>query len=304
MTVTDLGDSLYMIDAGMHGEPERLACYLFDTPERVLIECGPSNVLPHLVDALESIGVDDVATMVVTHIHLDHAGGAGHFAERYPGSTIGVHRLGLRHLADPSRLWASAERIYTPEGMQQLWGPMRPVPEDRLLTLDEGTVVPLGGGRRLEVMYTPGHARHHVVFSEDVAGGMFVGDAVGIAFPHGHMVQPVTPPPDFDATVVIEQLHRMAARQPGFVGFAHYGVASDAARVFDEAEARVGEWVDFVESVVEAADAGDRLRNWVLSSYRSEGMSEEDIDQYDRNTFWPMQIWGIQRWLTLRDGGG
>jgi glyoxylase-like metal-dependent hydrolase (beta-lactamase superfamily II) len=301
--VTDLGDSLYMIDAGMHGEPERLACYLFDTPRRVLIECGPSNVLPNLVAALESIGVDDVAAMVVTHIHLDHAGGVGHFAEHYPGAQIGVHTRGARHLADPTRLWDSAERIYTPEGMQTLWGPMHPVPENRLLVVDEGSAISLGAGRQLDVMYTPGHAKHHIVFSEDVSGGMFVGDSVGIAFPHGHMVQPVTPPPDFAEPLVVEQLRRMAARQPGFVGFAHYGVTGDVGRVFEEAEARLGEWVSFVESLGSAPDATDRLRDWVLGTYRSEGVSEEDIDQYDRNTFWPMQVSGIQRWLSLRGDG-
>ena len=299
--VTDLGDSLFMIDAGMHGEPERLACYLFDTPNRVLIECGPSNVLPNLVAALDSIGVDDVAAMVVTHIHLDHAGGAGHFAERYPTAQIGVHAAGSRHLADPTRLWDSAERIYTPEGMQALWGPMHPVPEERLLVLEEESTISLGGGRQLDVLYTPGHARHHVVFSEETSGGMFVGDSVGIAFPHGHMVQPVTPPPDFDAPLVVEQLRRMAARQPGFVGFAHYGVTGDVARVFDEAERRLGEWVSFVESLADATDAAERLRSWVLAAYRSDGVSEDDIDQYDGNTYWPMQVTGIQRWLSLRD---
>jgi len=301
--VTDLGDSLYMIDAGMHDEPERLACYLFDTPNRVLIECGPSNVLPNLVAALDSIGIDEIAAMVVTHIHLDHAGGAGHFAERYPAAQIGVHAAGSRHLVDPTRLWDSAERIYTPAGMQSLWGPMHPVPEDRLLVLEEGSTISLGAGRRLDVMYTPGHARHHIVFSEEVSGGMFVGDSVGIAFPHGHMVQPVTPPPDFDEPLVVEQLRRMAARHPGFVGFAHYGVTSDVARVFEQAEGRLGEWVAFVESLEDAPDGVDRLREWVLAGYRSEGLSEEDIDQYDRNTFWPMQVTGIQRWLSLREDG-
>lgn len=301
VSVTDLGDSLYMIDAGMHGEPERLACYLFDTPNRVLIECGPSNVLGNVEAALASLGVDDIAAMVVTHIHLDHAGGAGHFADRFPGARIGVHGKGARHLVDPERLWSSAERIYTAKGMLSLWGPMRPVPEDRLLVLDEADSIDLGNGRSLEVMYTPGHAKHHIVFTEAVSGGMFVGDAVGIAFPHGHMVQPVTPPPDFAEPLVIQQLRRMAEREPGFIGFAHYGVAGDPGRVFAEAEARIHDWVDFVENLGSVDDPAERLREWVLGRYRSEGVPEADIDQYDRNTFWPMQVPGIQRWLDQRD---
>ena len=98
ISVTDLGHDLYLIDARMHGEPERLACYLFDTPERVLIETGPSVTLHHLIDGLEHLGIDDLATIVVTHIHLDHAGGAGHLAARYPRARIGVHSAGARHL--------------------------------------------------------------------------------------------------------------------------------------------------------------------------------------------------------------
>ncbi|MFQ5518264.1 MAG: MBL fold metallo-hydrolase, partial [Acidimicrobiia bacterium] len=119
-TVTDLGHDLYMIDALMHEDEERLACYLFDGPQRVLIECGPSVTLHHLVDALDQLGIDDLAAIVVTHIHLDHAGGAGHLARRYPKAKIGVHAAGAPHLADPKRLITSATRIYGERGMEML----------------------------------------------------------------------------------------------------------------------------------------------------------------------------------------
>ena len=177
---------------------------------------------------------------------------------------------------------------------------MDPVPEDRIMVLDEGSTVPLGAGRSLDVMYTPGHAQHHIVFTEEQSGAMFVGDAVGIAFPHGHMVQPVTPPPDFDETTAVAQLRRMAAREPASVGFAHYGVTGDVPRVFAEAEERLNQWVEFVHSLDEEADGHDVLRAWVLEGYREEGLSEEAIEQYDKNTFWPMQVTGIQRWLSQR----
>ncbi len=186
--------------------------------------------------------------------------------------------------------------------MQQLWGPMAPVPEDRIMVLDEGGRVPLGGNRSLEVMYTPGHAQHHIVFAEDQSGAMFVGDAVGIAFPHGHMVQPVTPPPDFDEDLAAEQLRRMAEREPATVGFAHYGVTADVARVFHQAEQRLNEWVEFVRKLDDDVEGTEELRDWVLAGYRREGLSEEAIDQYDKNTFWPMQVTGIRRWLAQREG--
>ena len=302
VSVTDLGHDLHLIDAFMHDEAERLACYLFDTPNRVLIECGPSRTIGHLYDALEELGIDDVAVMAVTHIHLDHAGGAGHFAQRFPDARIGVHEKGARHLVSPERLWSSAERIYTPQGMLDLWGPMEPLDESRLLVLDEGDRIPLGNGRSIEVMYTPGHAKHHIVFFEDETGAMMIGDSVGLAFPHGHIVQPNTPPPDFDPYKATHQMHRMGDRDPGFLGFAHFGPDRTPADTLDEATRRMWEWVRWVE---ERADQDDEelvgaMRDWVLDGYRAEGYSEETIAQYDRNTFWPMQIWGIRRWLANR----
>ncbi len=300
VSVTDLGHDLYLIDAWMHDEKERLACYLFDTPERVLVECGPSVTLHHLFDALEHLGIDDIATLVVTHIHLDHAGGAGHLARQFPGARVGVHARGARHLVSPERLWHSAERIYGEEGMRTLWGPMEPLAEDRLLILDEGDVVPLGGGRSLEAMYTPGHAKHHIVYLEEETGAAFVGDAVGLAFPHGHVVQPNTPPPDFDPGLVTHQLRRIAARSPQFLGFAHFGPDRDPQSSLAAAEERLWEWVRWVEAAGDG-DIVEALRTWVLDGYREQGYGEETIATLDRNTFWPMQAAGIQRWLSLQD---
>lgn len=302
VSVTSLGHDLHLIDAGLHDEPERLACYLFDTPNRVLIECGPSRTIGTLYAALESLGIDGVAVMAVTHIHLDHAGGAGHFAARFPGSRIGVHAEGARHLAEPERLWKSAERIYTPQGMLDLWGPMLPLDPARLLVLEEGSRIPLGNGRFVEVMYTPGHARHHVVFFEADSGASMIGDSVGLAFPHGHLVHPNTPPPDFDPHLVTRQLHRIADRSPEFLGFAHFGPDYEPATTLADAERRIWEWVHWVASVAPLPDAEvvERMREWVLEGYRMDGYGEDTIARYDRNTFWPMQAAGIRRWLGSR----
>jgi glyoxylase-like metal-dependent hydrolase (beta-lactamase superfamily II) len=303
ISVADLGHDLYLIDAYMHDEAERLACYLFDTPERVLIECGPSRTIGHLYDALDHLGVDDVATMAVTHIHLDHAGGAGHFAQRFPNARIGVHATGARHLMSPERLWASAERIYTPQGMLEMWGPMEPIPDERLLVLDEGDRIPLGNGRSIEVMYTPGHAKHHIVFFEDEAGACFVGDSVGLAFPHGHLVHPNTPPPDFDPHLVAHQMQRMASRDPAFLGFAHFGPDRTPAETLAAAQQRMWGWVNWVRGAAGDDDSLiEAMRTWVLDGYRAEGYDAAVIEQYDRNTFWPMQLSGIQRWLEVSKG--
>ena len=294
--VTDLGHDLYLIDAGMHGKPQRLACYLFDTPERVLIECGPSVSIANLYAALDHLGIDDVATMAVTHIHLDHAGGAGHFAERYPKARIGVHSAGARHLAEPSQLWSSAARIYGEDGMRDMWGAMEPIAPERLIVLEDGDKISLGGGRSIDVVYTPGHAKHHVVYFEEITGACFVGDAVGIVFPHGHIVQPITPPPDLDPDLVAHQLHRIRDLAPAFLGFAHFGPHADPAESLAQAEERLWAWVSWVERAG-AGDIDEAMRRWVLDGYATEGATEETVALYDDATFWPMQVSGIRRWL-------
>jgi glyoxylase-like metal-dependent hydrolase (beta-lactamase superfamily II) len=300
VSVTSLGHDLYLIDAFMHDRPENLACYLFDTPERVLIECGPARSIGHLFDALEHLGIDDTGTLAVTHIHLDHAGGAGHFAARYPKAKVAVHTLGAPHLVDPTRLVASAARAYAEDPTHGDWGPMQPIDPGRLLVLDEGDRIPLGNGRAIEVMYTPGHARHHLVYFEAKTGACLVGDEVGVCFPHGHAVQPSTPPPDFDPVLITQQLHRIAARDPAFLGFAHYGPHSDPPGALAEAEQRLWEWVAWVEENPPGREATDEFRRWVLDGHRLRGMTEDEVTHYEHHTFWPMQPAGIRRWLDRR----
>lgn len=299
-----LGQDLYMIDAWMEEHPERLACYLFDTPERVLVEVGPSATLHHLTAALTELGIDELAAIVVTHIHIDHAGGAGQLAQAFPKARIGVHAKGLRHLADPERLWSSAVGVFGEEWLATNWGPMVPIDRDRLLVLDEGDRVSLGAGRSIDVLYTPGHAKHHLTFFEPGSGGMFVGDSLGLCYPHGHVVQPVTPPPDFDPVAATAQMRRMASMEPEFLGFAHFGPNHDVEQALTESEARLWDWVRFVEGVQHLDDqaATTALREWTLQGYRDRGFGEEQIRTYDRATFWPMQAVGIRRWLAARNG--
>lgn len=299
-----LGDNLFAIDAWMEDRPDRLSCYLYDTPERVLIEVGPSGTLGHLLAALDDLGIDDIARIVVTHIHIDHAGGAGQIAHHFPKARIGVHTEGVRHLVDPTRLWDSACRVFGSEWLTTTWGPVEPVAADRIDVLTDGDRIPLGRGKSLEVLYTPGHAKHHIAFFDEDGGGMYVGDSVGLSYPHGHEVQPVTPPPDFDPHLVADSLRKMAKRNPSFIGFAHFGPNPEAQEVLAQAERNMWEWVRIVESFgdIDDAMATEELRRWNLNRYREAGWSEESIVEYDENTFWPMQAVGIRHWLRNRDG--
>jgi glyoxylase-like metal-dependent hydrolase (beta-lactamase superfamily II) len=304
VSVTPLGHNLYLIDAYLVDEPRRLACYLFDTPERALIDCGPSHSIRYLFAALDHLGIDDIATLAVTHVHIDHAGGAGHFAARFPRARVAVHALGAPHVADPTRLVASTTRAFGDQVMRDHWGPVEPVDPSRLLVLDEGDRIPLGGGRSIEVLYTPGHAKHHLVHFESETGACLIGDEAGVAFPHSHAVQPATPTPDFDPQATTQQLRRIAARRPSLLGFAHYGPHPNPQGALAQAEQRVWEWVSWLEQARAVDDVTASFRRWVLDGHRADGMAEEEVATYDRHTLWAAQVAGIQRWLDRRPSAG
>ncbi len=292
-----------MIDARMEGMENRLSCYLYDTPEPLLIDAGPSTSFDHLLTALDHIGVDTLARVLVTHIHIDHAGAAGHFARRFPGVEIAVHHLGAEHLVAPDRLWRSAARIYGDDTLRDMWGDMIPIPADQITSLREGDRLPLGGGRHLEILDTPGHAKHHVAIFDGETGGLYVGDTAGLCHPHGHEVQPNSPPPDFDPHLLTGSLRRMASLDPSFVGFAHFGPRHDAQPVLEESERRVWEWVALIETMetlpVEAA--AQRLRTEVLGRATDAGLDEAAVDAIDRAAGrWDMHISGVRRWLDSR----
>ena len=138
--------------------------------------------------------------MVVTHIHLDHAGGVGDVARSFPEATVYVHPKGARHLADPTRLVDSAARVYGPL-LDSLYGRLDPTPAERIHVLEDGETIPVSSNRALVAVDSPGHAKHHVALHDTLSGVLFAGDAVGVKLPDAGVLRPSTPPPDFDLDV-------------------------------------------------------------------------------------------------------
>jgi len=285
----------------MHDKPHQLSCYFLPGPRPTLVEPGPESCLDRVIAALDERGVGpgDLAYIVVTHVHLDHGGGAGRLAERFPSATVVVHEEGARHLRSPERLWASATRVYGEDGMAELWGSMTPVPEDRLLAVDEGDRIDLGGGRFLEVLYTPGHAKHLMCLVDSATGGVFVGDAVGITLPGSHLVRPTVPPPDIDPDLIVHQLGRLAERGVTSINFAHFGIDPDVSPMLDQAERRVRRWDEIVAAAVgeglELPAIADRLALETHRDYEAEGFSAEVIAAADDRTEYAMEAAGLYR---------
>ncbi len=213
--ITDLGHQVFQIDTRMAGYDGITAGYLIRGDRPCLVETGTAPSAPLVGGALAALGVGprDLATVVVTHIHLDHAGGTGDIAQMFPEAEVVVHELGARHLADPSRLMASARRVYGDE-LDGLFGTLAPTPAERIRAVERTGVVDLGGGRRLESHYSPGHARHHVGLIDSLSGDLYVGDAAGIYLQETGDMRPATPPPDFDLDVALASLRTFAGLRP------------------------------------------------------------------------------------------
>jgi glyoxylase-like metal-dependent hydrolase (beta-lactamase superfamily II) len=202
------------------------------------------------------VGAEDLRWLILTHIHLDHAGGIGDLAAAFPAATVVVHEQGARHLIDPTRLVDSAARVYGPL-LDGLYGRMLPVPSERLIAAAGGFRVDVGGGRWLTMVDSPGHAKHHHAVLDEHTGTRLVGDAVGVRLPDFPVLRPAVPPPDFDLELALGSLHRFAELRPTQVVLTHYGPVPDAEATLADAEDVLRAWVEVAERVVRSsAEAG------------------------------------------------
>jgi glyoxylase-like metal-dependent hydrolase (beta-lactamase superfamily II) len=202
----------------------------------VLVDPGPSSCLDTLLAAL---GDDRPRVLLLTHIHLDHAGASGSLAERWPDLQVYVHERGAPHLVAPERLLRSAQRLYG-DDMDRLWGPFEAVPEERLHVLRGGEKLEFGGDS-FEVAYTPGHASHHVSYLHG-DGVAFVGDTGGVRItPEGPVIPP-TPPPDIDLPAWHDSLERIAGWSPKRLAYTHWGASDEVSAQLEELGERLDRW--------------------------------------------------------------
>ena len=243
--ITPLGHEVFEIDTRMAGYRGITAGYLIRSDRPCLVETGTAPSAPVVRDALASLGVgpQDLATVVVTHIHLDHAGGVGDIAGMFPAARVVVHTKGARHLADPARLMASARMVYG-DALDTLFGSLAPTPAERIDTVEETGVVDLGGGRRLDSHYSPGHAKHHVGLLDSASGDLYVGDAAGVYLPETGDLRAATPPPDFDLDVALASLRLFGALQAERLLFSHYGPLGEVQQTLERSAEEIRVWVE------------------------------------------------------------
>lgn len=245
MSATPLGADVHLLDTQMGGYDGITAAYLIRSSRPALVETGAALSADRVVAELAALGIgaQDLATIVVTHIHLDHAGGVGDLATAFPNAEVVVHERGARHLVDPERLVASARKVYG-DVMDTLFGELLATPAERVRALGDTGEVDLGDGRRLTSTYSPGHASHHVGLLDSQTGDLYVGDAAGIYVPEADLVRPATPPPDFDLALALSSLDTFAQLAPTRLLFSHYGPTSNVDEVLERSVEELQLWVE------------------------------------------------------------
>ena len=247
---------MHQIDTLLGGWERVTAGWLIEGPAPVLVETGSQSSVPVVLRALGGFGIGphDLAAIVVTHIHLDHAGGVGDLARAFPDATVYVHPAGARHLADPSRLVASAALVYG-DMLDGLYGRLDATPSERITALEDGDQIVVGPTRSLTAIHSPGHAKHHLALQDSETGVLFTGDAAGVHLPEVGVLRPATPPPDFDLDLAIGSLRLFAARRPTRLALAHFGVlAGDPLEVLGQAEDVLRDWASVAEAAWRRGD--------------------------------------------------
>ncbi|WP_254536188.1 MBL fold metallo-hydrolase [Halomarina litorea] len=242
-------EDLYYVDVGLFDTPEYGSVYLLDAERPAVVDTGTGANYEVVLDGLAELGVapEDLAAIAVTHVHLDHAGGAGYLARECENASVVVYERGARHLADPSRLVAGTKQVVG-DRWRHYADPL-PIDEDRMTVVDDGDVVDLGD-HQLEVHRAPGHAPHQVVFFDPANDAVFTADAAGIYVPSQDTVEPTTPPVNFDLDQSLADVEMLRSLDPEVLLYGHFGDAPAAARLTEYAET-LSAWVEEIRAVRE-----------------------------------------------------
>lgn len=288
------------------GTEEIIASFLLTGEgSAAIVETGPTSCINELMRGLKEWGVapEDVEQVFLTHIHLDHSGASGNLTELLPNAAFYVHEIGYPHLVDPSKLLKSATRLYGEENMDELWGEVKPVPEDRLVKLEGGEEIEAAGGV-VRAHYTPGHAYHHLAFHEPETSHLFAGDVAGVRLPGQSYVKPPTPPPEVDIEAWKGSIETIRKIEPKILCPTHFGSYEDVERHLGELEQRLEDWLLLVEERMDEGysqeDIAEELEAKGDAEMLREGAGPEESERYELAANYEMLVAGIMRYVSQR----
>jgi glyoxylase-like metal-dependent hydrolase (beta-lactamase superfamily II) len=264
--VEDLGDGIWAIDTGFMRPLFDASHLIVEDGRAAFVDVATSFSVPRLLAALEGRGLspEDVDHVIVTHVHLDHAGGAGELLRQLPAAKLVVHPRGVRHMVDPSALVEGSSAVFGEEVVREVYGEVVPVDPNRILEAPDGLHLELNG-RRLHFFDTPGHARHHVCVWDEVSRSFFTGDTFGLAYPElatdrGVFLMPTTTPVQFDPEALEASIDRMLEKDPRAMLLTHYSQVTDVKRHAGDLMDQVADLVEMARAADGRADRGAHLR--------------------------------------------
>ena len=263
MHTKEIGKNLFIVDLETGGLKNLISSYVINGAKPFLVESGPTNSVPKLVSGLKELGIrfEDVEYVAVTHVHLDHGGGAGSLLKFLPNAKVLVHPRGMPHLVDPERLWPSSQAVLG--FVSEIFGKPEPVPKERIIPITEGSF-DLDDGCKLKVIETLGHASHNLSFHESFNGGVFPGDAAGTYFPEFDVVMPTTPPP-FHLGMALESLDKIISLKPTVLYYSHFGKASDAVQRLKDYKLQLELWAKIAEEGVRKNKGFEEIRDRIIA---------------------------------------
>ncbi|MED4301898.1 MBL fold metallo-hydrolase [Geobacillus stearothermophilus] len=282
----DLGRRISLIDLYDLRMPQRTGTYVLHEENLAIVETGPSPSVPHLLAGLKALHIDpsDIRYIIVTHIHLDHAGGVGLLLQHCPNVMVVVHPKGKRHLADPSRLIAGAKAVYGAQ-FESLFDPILPVPEERLIVKEDGETLALSAERTLVFYDTPGHANHHVSIYDSYSRGVFTGDTIGVFYPQLQeagltFCLPSTSPNQFDPEAMKQSVARLEELRPERIYFGHFGMLDDPQEAFRQLRVWLPKFVAAGKEAVDRHPEAPAAEQAKMAAHRLRGEVMAFLDDH------------------------
>lgn len=307
--IESLNSGVYLLDTGFQ-RPQMAACYLLeDDGEVAIVETGTKDTVPMLLNALEQLGLarEQVKYVIVTHVHLDHAGGAGGLMQALGDAKLVVHEKGARHMVDPSKLQAGATAVYGKAEFDKTYGDLLPVEESRILIPKDEEALTLGN-RTLTFLDTPGHARHHFCILDSKSHGFFTGDTFGLAYrelthENHPFIFPTTTPVQFDPEAMKASINRMMSYEPNCMYLTHYGKVEQPEVLAEQLVKMVDELVALALALKEESNRLQKLNDEVLSwlkaklSDRELSLTDQEIENVIRSDAF-LNAQGLNVWLS------
>jgi len=253
------------------------SAYLIREPDGVLIEPGPASAVPAIREAMAQLGMDDLAYIIPTHIHVDHAGGSGDLARLFPRAKVIAHPRGAKHMIDPSSLIESTKMVWGP-GYEDNLGPILPIPESQVKVPDDGEIITVDS-RELQIIYAPGHAPHHMVIFDRSIRGLFCGEAIGLP---GRGVEPVliptVAPPSFDQELYLETMEKLKQLDARSLFFSHGEVVHEPDRLISQAIENTTAFGDIMLQAMKEGATPDEMSRRIADYASGLGIELDEIE--------------------------